>query len=219
MKSARIKLRQFVSAKSDTDFLRYWHSEPGTDGKKPLIVYIHGAGSRGTDPSVLQGNSALQAILRNAGQRAVIVAPQCSADTWFDQYALLTEFIERCLSEEEIDRGKVYLIGSSMGGYTVWQLAMSHPQWFTAVVPICGGGMYWNAARLKDLKIWAFHGALDETVLPEESSKMVKAVNAAGGNASITILPHDAHNAWDTALGMSELWEWLFDKENERGGA
>ena len=74
-------------------------------------------------------------------------------------------------------------MGASMGGYGTWQLAMSMPKFFAAIVPICGGGMYWNAGRLINTPIWAFHGAKDPTVLCVESEKMVNHVNALGGKA------------------------------------
>jgi len=117
---------------------------------------------------------------------------------------------------ENVDMNRVYLCGSSMGAYTSWQVAMSHPEWFAALVPVCGGGMYWNAARLKDLPIWAFHGALDATVLPEETLHMVAAVNRNGGNAKITIFPDVKHDAWVRAFGDDKMWEWMFSQEREK---
>lgn len=73
--------------------------------------------------------------------------------------------------------------------------------------------MYWSAHRLKDLPIWAFHGALDTTVLPEETINMVSSVNRNGGNAKITIFPKADHNAWVPALSMDETWEWMFEQK------
>lgn len=100
-----------------------------------------------------------------------------------------------------------------MGAYATWQMCISHPDWFAAAVPVCGGGMYWNAARFKDLPIWAFHGALDDVVFPEESIKMVSAINNSGGNAKLTIFPLDDHNSWDNAFSNDELWQWLFEQK------
>lgn len=100
-----------------------------------------------------------------------------------------------------------------MGAYAAWQVAMSKPNWFAALVPVSGGGMYWNAARLKDLPVWAFHGALDTTVLPEESIHMVKAINNFGGNAKITIFPKDSHDSWTSAYSNDEMWQWLFKQK------
>ena len=206
---------KFTSAKHSGESFEYLYSEPELGEKAPVIFYIHGAGSKGTDISVLENNPAWKAVVQNAGKKSIVVAPQCHANTWFDLYGVLTEFIENILQKNNTDRNRVYIIGSSMGGYTVWQLIMSHPEWFTAAIPICGGGMYWNAGRLKNVKIWAFHGALDDLVLPEDSLHMVKAVNNAGGSAKLTIFPTVKHNAWDDALSLKETWNWLFQQEKK----
>ena len=57
------------------------------------------------------------------------------------------------------------------------------PDWFAAAVSICGGVMYWDAERLKGLPVWAFRGALDNVVYPEESLKTVSAINKYGEEA------------------------------------
>ena len=208
--------KKFTSLKHGSESLEYLYGEPNSEKKVPVVFYIHGAGTRGNDISMLESNTAWQAIVRNAGKNCIVAAPQCHQDTWFDLFGVLTEFIENILQNDKADNNRVYIIGNSMGGYTVWQLLMSHPQWFTAALPICGGGMYWNAARMKNVKIWAFHGALDNEVLPEESVHMVKAVNNAGGCAKLTIFPTVDHNAWDPALALQETWDWLFRQTKEQ---
>ena len=105
------------------------------------------------------------------------------------------------------------IIGLSMGGFGTWVMGITYPNYFSAMAPICGGGMYWNAARLKDLPIWAFHGALDDTVLPEESIHMVAAVNRNGGNAKITVYPDVAHASWVNAYADDAMWEWMFSQK------
>ncbi len=174
----------------------------------PVILHIHGAGGRGTDTSVIFGHPIFTHA-ENYGVEAVIVSPQCFADTWFEIFEQLQDFVRFIAAEAYTDASRVYLTGSSMGGYTSWQLGMTMPESFAAMVPICGGGMYWNAARLKDIPIRAFHGIDDTTVLPDESIKMVKAVNKAGGNATLTLINGVAHNAWDTAYGDKATFDWL----------
>ena len=100
-------------------------------------------------------------------------------------------------------------MGASMGGYGVWQMGMSLPEHFAAMIPICGGGLFWNAARLVNIPVWAFHGKDDPTVPPTQSIQMVDAVNAAGGNAVLTLLDNTAHNCWNYAYGLRELYDWL----------
>ena len=102
-----------------------------------------------------------------------------------------------------------------MGGYAAWQLAMSLPDLFAAVTPVCGGGMYWNAQRLKNIPIWAFHGKIDTTVLVAESIHMVEAVNANGGHAKLTIYPDAGHNAWDPTFSDPAYWSWILQQRKE----
>ena len=98
-----------------------------------------------------------------------------------------------------------------MGGYATWQLAMSMPEHFAAILPICGGGMYWNAGRLAKLPVWAFHGAKDTVVFPEESQKMVNAVNKSGGNATLTIYPECDHDSWTNTYSNPKVFAWLLE--------
>lgn len=188
----------------------FWHPEQLEENQKyPTVIFCHGAGSRGPDSKALLNNPFFTDTEKFMTQ-AICFAPRCDADCWFDVYEQLNEFIDFALQHPNADPSRVYLIGASMGGYAVWQLAMSRPQLYAAIVPICGGGMYWNAAKLKALPIWAFHGSVDDVVFLEESQKMVNAVNRAGGNAKLTICENVCHNSWLNAYNSKELFDWLF---------
>lgn len=205
---------KYVSNNLLGEYLDYLEYVPASENEKlPLIIYIHGAGSRGNDLSKMADVGPIKEHKNGRDINAVIVAPQCHSETWFDLFEILTEFISQYKDKEKIDQNRVYITGSSMGAYTVWQLCISHPDWFAAAVPVCGGGMYWDARRLKNLPVWAFHGALDNVVYPEESLKMVSAINKNGGNAKLTVLPNNDHNAWDSAFSLDEMWEWLFEQK------
>ena len=157
--------------------------------KYPIIIFLHGAGSRGEDIEILRSNPYFKIISQHKKFPFISVAPQCSKNTWFDQFDALKRLTAEITTYDFADPAKIYLMGASMGGYAVWQLAMSMPEIFAAIVPICGGGMYWNAARLTNIPIWAFHGALDKTVLVEESVKMVDAVNQKKVTPSLLYIP------------------------------
>ena len=193
--------------------LKYLQYIPEKEEKLPLVLYIHGAGSRGKDLERLKENPALCRILEHAGKTAVVVAPLCHVNTWFELFESLLEFVEFQIHQPNVDAARVYVTGASMGGYTTWQLCMSRPSWFAAAVPVCGGGMYWNADQLKDLPIWAFHGVQDTVVYAEESIKMVKAINQYGGNAKLTVFSQDSHDSWTNAYNTKELWTWLFEQK------
>lgn len=106
-------------------------------------------------------------------------------------------------------------MGVSMGGYAAWQLAMSMLEYFAAMVPICGGEMYWNAERLVNVPVWAFHGGKDPIVHLEESVKMVDAVNSFGGNAKLTVYPENEHDAWNDTYSNPQVFNWLLQHRNQ----
>lgn len=190
-----------------------------TEAKKyPVILFLHGAGSRGNDINLLLDNPYFKITDYHTEFPFITIAPLCFANTWFDMFETLKQFVQKIRTERYVEQKKMYIMGASMGGYATWQLGMSLPEYFAAIVPICGGGMYWNAGRLVNVPVWAFHGKKDKTVFVEESMKMVDAVNRNGGNARLTIYPECEHNAWSDTYRNSRVFEWLLscEKNNEK---
>ena len=182
--------------------------------KYPVILFLHGAGSRGKDINKLSGNPFFTITEKHIDFPFVTVAPQCSKDNWFEAMATLQDLTVEVMHADFADAERLYAVGASMGGYGVWQLAMNMPSSFAAIVPICGGGMYWNARRLAGTPIWAFHGDSDDVVYTEESVKMVDRVNALGGNASLTIYKNTGHDAWSETYSNYKVFTWLLGHKN-----
>ena len=84
---------------------------------------------------------------------------------------------------------------------------------FAALVPVCGGGMYWNAARLKNIALRLFHGEKDEVVYPEESKRIYAALKSCGGNAELIIYPECDHDCWSKTYANDDNYDWLLSKE------
>ncbi|MBD3243258.1 MAG: phospholipase [Chitinivibrionales bacterium] len=199
------------------------------DTRYPLLVFLHGAGERGTDNEA-QTRLAVGDIARHTRDprhRCFVVAPQCPPDDkwadveWGDDAhamgaeptrALRTalDLVDQLCRELPIDRARLYLAGISMGGYGVWDAVCRYPKRFAAAVPVCGGGDEHQAHRLVGLPLWAFHGALDRTVKPVRSRTMIAAIRAAGGDPRYTEYPHKDHDSWVPAFTDPALYKWLF---------
>lgn len=177
--------------------------------KYPVLLFLHGAGSRGDNLDNVIANPFFRLTEQHKEFPFICVAPLCSKNTWFDLWEHLEKLVAEISNLPFADKSRIYLMGASMGGYGTWQLAMSMPECFAAIVPICGGGMYWNICRIKDLPVWAFHGAKDTTVLVEESVKMVNALNDNGGCAKLTIYPENGHDAWSDTYSNPDVFAWL----------
>jgi predicted peptidase len=95
-----------------------------------------------------------------------------------------------------IDAGRLYITGISLGGYGVWDAIERWPDYFAAAIPIAGAGDPSKAAVLKNLPIWTFQGADDQTVPVSGSRDMIAAIRAAGGHPSYTEYPGAGHGVW-----------------------
>lgn len=190
------------------NYLRFEPADFSEDKKYPVIIHFHGAGSRGDNVEILKNQSIMQYANDTKDFPFVMFLPQCSANTWFDLFEQLKAFVKTVVALPYVDKNKVFLSGVSMGGYASWQMLMSEPDIFCKAVICCGGGMYWNATRIKT-HVWAFHGTDDPIVFFEESKKMVNVVNRVGGNAKLTEYKGVGHNCWEKTYSNPEIYKWL----------
>ena len=203
----------------DLQYLIRYPENYDSSKQYPVVLFLHGAGTRSSDITVLKNNPFFKNSAAFLDLNFITVAPLCERETWCDHFETLVRFAKAVLAAPDTDPTRFYVTGNSMGGYGTWQLAISHPEMFAAIVPVCGGGMYWDAGRLVNVPIWAFHGEKDCTVLPEESKKMVNAVNKRGGNAKLTLYPEAGHDAWTPTYTNREVFEWLLSHKNENAKA
>ncbi len=190
-------------------------------GKKyPVILFLHGSGSRSDTVSPLANNPFFKITSEHKDFPFIVIAPQAHPNTtWYDFIPTLKRLVAQIYKRDDVDIERVYAMGASMGGYGTWQLAMSIPEAFAAIVPICGGGMAWNTGRLANVDVWAFHGAKDGCVLCAESERMVAETNRRGGTAKLTIYPENGHDAWTDTYKNPEVFEWLLSHKNQNSTA
>lgn len=196
----------------------------------PLILFLHGAGERGSRvedvtrqglPKLLAANAPLSPPESEAGRdvaaRFVVVAPQCAHYEVWNEQGLL-RLLDDTMAQFNADPTRVYLTGMSMGAFGAWTLGLRHPSRFAALVPVCGGGriadisvtLRTEAAALRSLPIWAFHGAKDLIVPLEESERMIDALRGHDvSEAKLTIYPEAEHDAWSATYANPELYRWL----------
>src|SRR5205085_8289835 len=132
------------------------------------------------------------------------------------QMQVALQALRDTLKNYPVDTKRIYLTGLSMGGYGSWDLATRHSDWFAAVAPICGGGDESQAAKLKNIPIWAWHGDADDAVPVERSRKMIEAIKAAGGMPKYTELKGVGHNSWTAAYtDANGVIPWMFEQRKE----
>ena len=182
----------------------------GPEEKWPLILFLHGMGERGDDLELVKIHGIPKIIERQPDFPFVAVSPQCPDETtWRDHHLTLKALLDEVVANYAVDAHRIYLTGLSMGGYGTWSLATRYPELFAAIAPICGSGSPDLASALKDVPVWAFHGAEDEIVKLEAGQRMVDALRSCGGNVRFTVYPGVGHDSWTQTYDNPELYEWF----------
>ena len=202
------------------EYLLYLPHAYNTEKPAPLMLFLHGRGESDGPLSLVKKWGPPRLINQGRKMPYIVASPQCPPDPhrWSDlrqqvKLVLLVRHLEETLS---VDKTRMYLTGLSMGGQGSWALATQWPEKFAAVAPICGKGNPNEAAKLKDVPIWAWHGGADETVPPKHSWDMITAIKKAKGRrAKLTLLEEIGHNSWSAAYATPELYSW-FDKHQKK---
>ncbi len=189
--------------------------------KWPVILFLHGAGERGNDGK-RQLTVGIGPAVKSRAETFpfLVVFPQCedvkgriltawSSESPDGKRAL--KILGAVEKEFHVDNRREILTGWSMGGYGTWSIAAATPDRWAGIVPVSGGGDEAAANKLKKLPIWAFHGAKDAAVRPDESRRMINALKAAGGNPRYDELSDVGHDVWKVVYDSDELVEWMLN--------
>lgn len=173
--------------------LRYGYFVPqSVQEKKPLIVWLHGAGEGGFDTWIPFTGNKVVAMATPEIQKyfggAYIFAPQCETFWMNDgsgQYGrsgksmyteALFDAIEFFIARHtDIDRDRVLIGGDSNGGFMTMRMILNYPTYFAAAFPVCEA-LYDDVItdeeieKIKHLPIWFTHAKNDPVVNPEETA-------------------------------------------------
>lgn len=224
--------------------MSYASYTPETSNEKsPLIIWLHGGGEGGTDPSIpLIANRAanyasdeIQAIMGGA----YVLAPQ-TPTYWMDNgeggmtsgqsndiyNEAVMALIENFVTENpNIDKDRIYLGGCSNGGYLTFKLLLLHPEYFAAAFPsaLAYRSQYVTDEQLeniKDIPIWFVHSKDDSTTVAKNTVipiyERLKAADAE--NVHLSLYDHvvDITGFYGGEdYHYPGHWSWIYSHANE----
>ncbi len=195
----------------------------------PTILFLHGIGERGDDPTVIGAYGPFQYILEGHSLDMIVIAPQLEKGAhWVEdeaeretdaQMIRLRNFIDQMKTRYAVDGNRLYLTGLSMGGRGAYKLACYMPDAFAAVAVCCGRAGVWNQpdqlhydlSRIAGLPVSIYHGLSDATVDPDHALTALRRLLEINpkGDFSLTLYPAVGHDCYDHAYRDPALYEWL----------
>ena len=213
-------------------YLLYNFDKQSDTSQLPLVLFLHGAGERGSDNHLQLTHCVryfMQDTIRNRYAFRMLV-PQCGAAyRWAETdwtlpshtmeplpshpMSALMYLVDSLAATKCVDTNRIYVLGISMGGFGVWDLLQRRPELFAAAVPICGGGDTTLAPRLTQIPIRIYHGAKDRLVMPSRSVQMYEAIRRCGGDCvSLELFDDLGHGCWNRPFERYGVLEWLFSQ-------
>ncbi len=213
--------------------------------KYPLIVFLHGAGERGTDNVLqLKHNSPLRltyekcddGMWRQKTRQAFVIFPQCAKES---QWVLVPwgatnssakpaqpspglqnvhELVHKLQKEFPIDSKRIYVTGMSMGGYGTWDYMTRWPEDVAGAIVVCGGADNAEVAanpKVNTIPVKIFHGTIDKAVPVIRGRTAFNAVKEKNSNATYIEYGGQGHGIWNMAYGEPCLGLWLFNQRKK----
>lgn len=211
-------------------------------GGAPLIIWLHGGGEGGADPSIpLIANKAwnyaskdIQSIFGGAH----VLVPQ--APTFWMQSAngdytrgatndiynevLMGLIKDYVAAHPDIDTDRIYVGGCSNGGYMSLKLILEHPDYFAAayISALAYHNQYITdaqVARIKNVPIWFVHSKDDPVTLPDETVVPLyqRLVDAGAPNVHFSYYDHvtDLSGFFGgEGYRYNGHWSWVYSHAN-----
>ncbi|MEX0775544.1 MAG: dienelactone hydrolase family protein [Phycisphaeraceae bacterium] len=186
--------------------------------KKPLLIFLVGAGERGNDHQgiFVHGPSAEMQRNRELEDQVdmLVLSPQIPGDLSFDQPEVagaIVQLMVHVAGHWRIDTTRVYATGLSMGGKGCWQLAATAPpRTFAAIVPICARALDSEQLipSLAGTAVWIISGGADGD-FTTDARKMTEALRNRKVDVTHTEVPNEGHGVWLKYYPRIEFYDWL----------
>jgi predicted peptidase len=197
-------------------YLLHLPKAPADSGKPPMLLFLHGAGERGSDLELVKRHGPPKEVEAGRELPFVIVSPQCETGGVWDQDALAT-LVDDVARSQNIDESRIYVTGLSMGGRGTWELAVRYPERFAAIAPVCGWAHPSWARQVRRMGVWVFHGALDTVVRIEKTLNVIRELRRLGADVNFTVYPMAGHDSWTETYANPDLYKWFLAHGARRG--
>jgi hypothetical protein len=192
---------------------------PGYNSKSewPVIIFLHGAGERGTDPNDLLVTGLPEYLNGGNDLEAIVICPQIptTLSTW--QPSSITPARDYVINNYNEDQNKMYITGLSLGASGAELYTQTNPSHIAAAIDVSGAYGKTGTSTSKDIPRYFVHGMSDGTQNISNAYLLVDSLNA---NSPKPVLPPLTsfhwglgHNSsvWDGKVyaDFYPWWRWL----------
>lgn len=204
--------------------MNYWLYIPENLSKRnsvPLMIYLHGDGSRGDNIKLVNKYSYPKFVNEGTKYPFMMIAAQINYETnWTNEgtYQRLMRLVDEIISRYNVNTKKIILAGGSSGGGGAYKITSAYPNYFSCTV--IGSGMYDSAYRnfankLTNTPMWIFHGTKDSNISYSSVKSFAEYINSLGGKVKFVGVEGGTHGVTETDSGFKnkDLIDWMLAQE------
>ncbi len=188
---------------------------------KPLFVLLHGAGAMGND-NIKQLFDNIPLYKQIFKEDCNILLPQApfGSNKGDDLTQNYIQSVKKLIDELfiDLDRKRIYIVGTSFGGFCVWHLAYLFPEYFAAAVPVMGGLSFncdfekYEVQRLVKTPLWVAHSSDDTNVRIDSDDYYVAELEKLGADIKYTRWNKYGHSMYKKFYKTENWVEWCLSK-------
>ncbi len=188
---------------------------------KPLFVLFHGAGALGND-NIKQLFDSIPLYKQVLKYDCNILLPQAPFGSNMGHITIQNyiKSVKRLIDELPFafDRKRIYIAGTSFGGFCVWHLCYLFPGYFAAALPVMGGLCFYqdfekyDAQRLTKTPLWVAHSSDNTNVRIDSDDYYVAELEKFGADIKYTRLDKCGHFMYKKFYKTEKWAEWCMTK-------
>lgn len=210
------QMKREVLTYNGVQYLKY---TPTTMAIKGAILYLHGIGEKGTDPTLIENNEIPKQLKNGLEVPYIVVAPQLPSNQggW---WANTTDPIIAMMQTYKLD---LHLTGISLGGMVIATLVYQKPGVFKTAASVCGkfdppdnptaSLMITAMSKIPSIH---YYDPTDVTIPYGYGSIKSMCDQLKTANADVTFITltgnPSPHVIWPQAYATNQYWQWLASK-------
>lgn len=211
----------------------------------PVVMALHGTGEREEPMDAILEKMVMATCWAEDSEhghnQCIVIAPQCiirydKDDNWttvnqflskrtespfyeMPQLRTAWKILEETKKQFNIDNHRLYITGTSSGGFGAYQMAMDHPGTFAAIVAVSCAPNPAMLGAIREVPIWIYHS--DDDPMMQVSwclDPLIPILNRTGNNYRLTRYPRgmvfwqSGHFAWEVCYHDPGMRDWVFEQ-------
>ena len=197
---------------------------PSESPYKPLVIYLPGAGCFGYDniKQYYEYSTFLRKWLKFYDCSVLLPQPPMSGNfikpTSFDYILSVKQLADRISEEYSVDKSRIYLIGTSYGGWSAWKLIYNFPDYFACGLPVMGSFPDYltsdiDFSTFANTPLWVAHSSDDDNVPIVFDDYCVKKIKQLGIDIKYSRWDKYGHKMCNKFYKNEPWAEWMFKQK------